>query len=228
MTSTLPANPSHKQPLIWILDDDPQVGASLSWLLSTINLSSQTYTQASTLLEQPLDQQPGCLLLDVRMPQISGLEVLKQLRQRHILLPALLLSGHADVDMAVQAMKLGALDFFEKPFNDQKLLDSLHLAIQQHRHQLDQQHQRAQIAARLASLTTRERQIMQLLVAGLAVKKIANQLGISSKTVDVHRYNLMQKMQAASLVELAQIDFLLHPPANPIATISADSSLHQN
>ena len=164
------------------------------------------------LLTLPLDEQPGCLLMDVRMPQVSGLDLLLMLKQHEVLLPVILMSGHADVAMAVRAMKSGADDFFEKPFNDQQLLDSLQAAVIKHRQALEKQQLLTRFKERLAELTEREKQIMLLLVKGVQAKKIADNLTISPKTVDVHRHNLMQKMQVSSLAELVHAALLLDLP----------------
>lgn len=195
--------------VVWLLDDDSQVVESLQWLLQTVDLKTQVINNAQELTSQPLDQQPGCLLMDVRMPLASGLDLLQELKQQKIHLPIILMSGHADVAMAVRAMKSGAVDFFEKPFNDQQLLDSLQKAIAAHRQALQQQQFLETLRERLAELTEREKQVMQLLVQGVQAKKIAESLTISPKTVDVHRHNLMQKMQVNSLAELVHAAMLL-------------------
>lgn len=198
--------------IIWLLDDEPQVVESLQWLLQTVGLETRGINSALDLLTLPLDEQPGCLLMDVRMPQVSGLDLLLMLKQHEVLLPVILMSGHADVAMAVRAMKSGADDFFEKPFNDQQLLDSLQAAVIKHRQALEKQQLLTRFKERLAELTEREKQIMLLLVKGVQAKKIADNLTISPKTVDVHRHNLMQKMQVSSLAELVHAALLLDLP----------------
>lgn len=197
---------------IWLLDDEPQLVESLQWLLQTVGLETRVINSALNLLTLPLDEQPGCLLMDVRMPQVSGLDLLLMLKQHEVLLPVILMSGHADVAMAVRAMKSGADDFFEKPFNDQQLLDSLQAAVIKHRQALEKQQLLTRFKERLAELTEREKQIMLLLVKGVQAKKIADNLTISPKTVDVHRHNLMQKMQVSSLAELVHAALLLDLP----------------
>lgn len=197
------------KPLIWILDDDQEVVDSLNWLLQTIGLQAQALANPEELERLHNTQQLGCLLLDVRLPQISGLEILQQLKQQNFAVPVIMMSGHADVSMAVRAMKLGAVDFFEKPFNDQQLLESLQAAIAQHRQLLQKQSQLQHLQQLLRELTERERQIMQLLMSGQAVKKIAVSLNISPKTVDVHRFNLMHKLQVNSLAELIHLGYQL-------------------
>lgn len=198
--------------VIWLLDDEPQLVESLQWLLQTVGLKTRVISDALDLLNLPLDQQPGCLLMDVRMPQASGLDLLLALKQQAILLPVILMSGHADVAMAVRAMKSGAADFFEKPFNDQQLLDSLQTAVASHRQALEEQQLLEGFRRCLNELTERERQVMSQLVKGVQAKKIADNLSISPKTVDVHRHNLMQKMQVGSLAELVHAALLLNLP----------------
>lgn len=199
-------------PLIWILDDEPQVVESLQWLLQTVGLETQVINKAQDLFNQPLDQQAGCLLMDVRMPQVSGLDLLLELKQQGVLLPVILMSGHADVAMAVRALKSGAADFFEKPFNDQQLLDSLQMCITQHSEALQRQQLVAGFKQRFAELTEREKQVLLELIRGVQAKKVASNLSISPKTVDVHRHNLMQKMQVNSLAELVHAAVLLNLP----------------
>jgi len=198
--------------VVWLLDDEPQVVESLQWLLQTVGLETRVIASTLDLINLPLDQQPGCLLMDVRMPLTSGLDLLQELKKQNILLPSILMSGHADVAMAVRAMKLGALDFFEKPFNDQQLLDSLQAAIALHRQSLKKQQLLIKLTQYFAELTEREKQVMQLLIGGVQAKKIAASLNISPKTVDVHRHNLMQKMRVNSLAELVHAAMLLELP----------------
>ena len=207
-------------PLIWILDDEPQVVESLQWLLQTVGLETQVINKAQDLFKQPLDQQAGCLLMDVRMPQVSGLDLLLELKQQGVLLPVILMSGHADVAMAVRALKSGAADFFEKPFNDQQLIDSLQASIVVHRQALQRQQLVNEFKRCFAELTERERQVLLELVRGVQAKKVADNLNISPKTVDVHRYNLMQKMQVNSLAELVHAAALLDLPLAFSANIS--------
>lgn len=198
--------------VVWLLDDEPQVVESLQWLLQTVGLETRTINSALELLNLPLDEQPGCLLMDVRMPLASGLDLLQALKKQNILLPSILMSGHADVTMAVRAMKLGATDFFEKPFNDQQLLDSLQAAIADHRIALEKQQLLIKLTQRFKELTEREQQVMLQLICGVQAKKIAANLNISPKTVDVHRHNLMQKMRVNSLAELVHAAMLLGLP----------------
>lgn len=201
-------------PLIWLLDDDAQVRESLSWLLESVGLAVKALATPEALLSQrtQLDLQPGCLLLDVRMPGMSGLELLEQLKKHETCLPVILLTGHADVAMAVRALKSGAYDFFEKPFNDQQLLETLNQAVAYHREALLKAKKTQILELKLAGLTQRERQVLELLLEGLPGKQMADRLHISPKTVDVHRYHLMQKLEVQSLAEMVQLYYpLIHP-----------------
>lgn len=205
-------NKSTQPAVIWLLDDEPQVVESLQWLLQTVGLETRIVEDVLSISGLALDEQPGCLLMDVRMPLFSGLDLLQELKQQKVLLPVIMMSGHADVAMAVRAMKLGAQDFFEKPFNDQQLIDSLQAAVATHRQALEKQQLLEGLEQCLLELTEREQQVMLLLIRGVQAKKIADKLGISPKTVDVHRYNLMQKMQVHSLAELVHAALLLKLP----------------
>lgn len=205
-------NKSTQPAVIWLLDDEAQVVESLQWLLQTVGLETRIVEDVLSISGLALDEQPGCLLMDVRMPLFSGLDLLQELKQQKVLLPVIMMSGHADVAMAVRAMKLGAQDFFEKPFNDQQLIDSLQAAVATHRQALEKQQLLEGLEQCLLELTEREQQVMLLLIRGVQAKKIADKLGISPKTVDVHRYNLMQKMQVHSLAELVHAALLLKLP----------------
>jgi len=201
--------------LIWVLDDDAQVRESLSWLLASVGLEVRTFASPQEFLNESadMDHQPGCLLLDVRMPGMTGLELLEILKERNHQLPVILLTGHADVAMAVRALKSGAYDFFEKPFNDQQLLETINKAVADHRLLLQQANKKQTLELKLASLTPREHQVLVLLLEGLPGKQIADRLQISPKTVDVHRHHLTQKLAVQSLAEMVQLYYpLLHLP----------------
>lgn len=211
------------KPLIWILDDDQQVIESLQWLLESVGLDVRAFLHTEDFLatylatRHSLHERPGCLLLDVRMPGKSGLEIQAELQQQQTHLPVIVMTGHGDVSMAVQAMKNGAFDFFEKPFNDQQLLDCINKALQQHQQLLLQHQTQSILQQRYACLTQRETQIFCLLASGLAGKQVADQLNISTKTIDVHRHNIMQKMQLHSFAELIHAAYELNLIApNPL------------
>lgn len=193
-----------RPPTVFVVDDDDAMRASLCWLLGSVDLNVEAYGSATDFLEGYNDR-PGCLVLDVRMPGMSGLDLQSELRSRAISLPVIFITGHGDVPMALRAVKAGALDFFEKPFSHQELLDRIREALRK-----DSEARRAQAAlrrltARWARLTGREREVADLLVAGHPNRAIARQLGISVRTVEVHRAHVMEKMKAASLANLVQM-----------------------
>jgi len=190
---------------VFVVDDDPAVRQSLHWLIESVGLAVKTYETANEFLEQYNPNTQGCLVLDVRMPGLSGLDLQERLASKHIEIPTIVITGHADVPMAIRAIKAGALDFIEKPFNDQVLLERIGQALALDAKIRQSQHERAEIAARLESLTAREREVMQMVVDGKANKVIADQLGVSQKTVEVHRANVMKKMQVDSLAELVRL-----------------------
>lgn len=193
------------EPIVYIVDDDPALRDSLKWLLESVGLQAASYARPQDFLENYPRGQAGCLLLDVRMPEMSGLHLQQRLPELGIHLPVIIITGHGDVPMAVTAMKHGALDFIEKPFNDQLLLDCVQNALHH-----DQEHRQAQarnrtVAERFGSLTRREREVMELVVQGLPNKAIAETLEVSRKTVEVHRAKVMDKMRAESLSDLIQM-----------------------
>lgn len=197
------------KPIVFIVDDEPAVCSALRWLMQSVGLAVQTYASAEQFLDAYSPEQPGCLILDVRMPGMSGLKLLETLRTRKIQLPVLLLTGHGDVPMAVRALKMGAVDFLEKPWNNQELLDRVQNMLQQ-----DDQLRRARQAQtersmRLGRLTPRECEVLDLLVKSLSSKQIADTLGISEKTVETHRSHVMHKMGARSLAQL--LSMVLRP-----------------
>ena len=194
-----PANPGNLT--VFIVDDDDAFRDSLSWLLESTNYQIQSFDSGERFLAD-YDGSPGCLLLDIRMPGISGLALQQELNNRDIRLPTLILTGHGDIPMAVSAIKNGALDFVEKPFDDQVLLDHVDNAISLAQQWHEEQQQRKQLIERWETLSKRERQVMELVVSGSANKMIAESLDISPKTVEVHRARVMSKMDAASLADL--------------------------
>ncbi len=193
-TTTSPAN-------VFIVDDDDAFRDSLSWLLESTPYQIHTFESGEAFLEQ-YNGDAGCLLLDIRMPGISGLALQQELNRREIRLPTLILTGHGDIPMAVSAIKNGALDFIEKPFDDQVLLHHIDRAIELAKQWHQQQLQRNLLIDRWQTLSKREKQVMGLVVSGLANKAIAEKLQISPKTVEVHRARVMAKMNADSLADL--------------------------
>ncbi len=190
---------------VFVIDDDPAVRESLQWLIESVGLKVETYSNAQEFLDAFDRDRPGCLVLDVRMPGISGLDLQDQLASQQVRIPVIIITGHADVPMAVRAMKAGVVDFIEKPFSDELLLDRIRAALElDARIRLNQSH-RTEVEAYFAQLTPREREVMGSVVAGKSNKQIAAELGLSQKTVEVHRAHVMQKMHADSLAELVQM-----------------------
>jgi two-component system response regulator FixJ len=190
---------------VFVVDDDEEVRNAMKRLMNSVGLAVETFASAEEYLAQFDPARPGCLLLDVRMKGMSGLEVQERLALEEVQPPIIIITGHGDVPMAVRAVSAGAVNFIEKPFNEQVLLDSVHRAIE-----LDGEHrgrvlQRADISARLEFLTPREREILDLVVAGKRNKVIAGELGISQSTVESHRAKVMEKMQAESLSDLMRM-----------------------
>ena len=190
---------------VFVVDDDEEVRNSMKLLMNSVGLAVETFSSAEEFLDQFDPARPGCLLLDIRMKGMSGLELQERLALEEVQPPIIIITGHGDVPMAVRAVKAGAVDFIEKPFNEQVLLDSVHRAIE-----LDEEHrgrvlQLADISARLESLTPREREILDLVVAGKRNKVIAGELGISQSTVESHRSKVMEKMHAESLSNLMRM-----------------------
>ena len=194
--------------LVYLVDDDEAIRRSAGFLLKTAGYRVQTYSSGVDLLKDVRALEPGCILLDIRMPGMDGLEVQRELREAGCLLPVIIMTGHGDVSAAVQAMKAGAVDFIEKPFEKQTLLSALEIG----RERLEQACARSaraeEAAARLNVLTSREMDVLSGLVRGLPNKTIAYDLGISPRTVEIHRANLMDKLQVRSLSEVLRIAFL--------------------
>lgn len=193
------------QATVFIVDDEEAVRDSLQWLLESSGLKVALFDSAEAFLQGYDPAQPGCLVVDVRMPGMSGLELQEKLTELHYSIPVIFITGHGDVPMAVQAVKHGAADFLEKPFNDKELLQIVQRCLEQDQQQRARQQQVDSTQSRLASLTPREREVMQLVVAGKLNKQIADQLNISIKTVEAHRAKVMEKVGAHSLAELVQI-----------------------
>jgi two-component system response regulator FixJ len=193
---------------VFLVDDDPAVRDALRLLMESVSLPVQAYATAWEFLDTYDPGQPGCLVLDVRLPGMSGLELQKELNARKIYLPVIIITGHGDVPMAVRAMKAGAFDFLEKPFNDQELLDRIHQAIRRDLRRREREAQRDLIAARVALLTPREREVLNMTVAGKTNQMIAEELHISRKTLDIHRSKIMEKMQAQGVADLIRLALL--------------------
>ncbi|HNY80642.1 MAG: response regulator transcription factor [Sedimentisphaerales bacterium] len=195
---------SSANPTVFVVDDDEAIRQSLCLLIEDIGLNVKTFGGAREFLAHYDPSQPGCLVLDVRMSGMSGLELQARLRELNMEIPTVIITGHGDVPMAVEAMKAGAMDFIEKPFRDQVLLDSIQRAVELDRRIRAARRQSEGFQSRVEHLTRRERQVMDLLVIGKSNKTIAYELGISQKTVDFHRTNVLSKTGVASVVELVR------------------------
>jgi two-component system, LuxR family, response regulator FixJ len=200
-------------PVISVVDDDSAARTSLRLLLRSLGLAATAYESAAAFLAGYDPDQPGCLLLDIRMPGMSGLELQQQLNQRGTLSPIIFITGHADVPMAVEAIQQGAFDFLQKPFRDQDLLDRVQRAIAKDRSIREQLRGQDSILQRLQSLTAREHDVMELVTEGAPNKIIAHKLGISQRTVEIHRARVMEKMSAQSLAQL--VHMTMAPESSP-------------
>lgn len=196
---------SESEPTVFIVDDDSAVLKGLRLLVKSLRMNVETYLSAQEFLDSYDPARPGCLVLDVRMPGISGLELQEELRQRNINIPVIIMTGYGEVAVAVEAMKKNAMEFLEKPISDQVLLDRIQKAIAKDARIRKEQAVKKTITSRLALLTPRERQVMHLVIAGKLNKVIAHELGISPKTVEFHRSNIMKKMKVESLAELVRL-----------------------
>jgi two-component system response regulator FixJ len=194
--------------VVHVIDDDVDVRQSLAFLLSTAGFAVRVHESAVAFLDALPTAQDGCIVTDVRMPGMDGLELQHRLRENRIGLPVIVMTGHGDVALAVEAMKAGAVDFIEKPFDDEVLLGAIRSALARHAKVAESETRRSQIRARLDLLSGREREVLEGLVAGKANKVIAYDLGISARTVEVYRANVMTKMQADSLSELVRMVLL--------------------
>ena len=192
-------------PTVFVVDDDQAMRNSLKWLIETVGMKVETFASAEEFIKSYYPGRAGCLLLDVRMPGMSGLDLQQYFAEQSINIPVIIITGHGDVPMSVRAMKAGAVDFIEKPFNDEQLLESIRSALEIDQDQRVLQAERAEIAARLAQLTPREHEVMEMVTNGKANKEIASALGVSAKTVEAHRARVMEKMEASSLAGLVKM-----------------------
>lgn len=191
--------------VVHVIDDDEAMRDSLAFLLDTAGIEARTYDSAVAFLEHVASLEGGCILTDVRMPEINGLELIERLKAMGVILPVVVMTGHADVPLAIQAMKAGVVDFIEKPFEDEVLLGALRAALDQAEGASARAAELAGIRSKLGSLSPRERDVLEGLVAGRPNKVIAFDLGISPRTVEIYRANLMTKMGAGSLSELVRM-----------------------
>ena len=193
------------QRMVHVIDDDEALRESLAFLLRAAQLEVKSYSSAKAFLDTLPDESLGCVITDVRMPDISGIDLLRRLKELKIGVPVIVVTGHGDVALAVEAMKIGAADFFEKPFDDDLLLASVRSALREQEGKKKRYAERAEIESRIAALSPRERDVLTGLVEGRANKQIAFDLGISPRTVEIYRANLMNKMQADSLSDLVRM-----------------------
>jgi RNA polymerase sigma factor (sigma-70 family) len=192
-------------PSVFVIDDDPSVRSSLKFLLSTVGLQAETFDSAASFLHKKLPDVPSCLVLDVRLPGLSGIDFQCELAARNIFIPIVFLTGHGDIPMSVRAMKAGAVEFLTKPFRDQDLLDAVRVAIDRDRARREQETETAAIRQRFECLTRREQEVVSMVVSGMLNKQIAAELGTAESTVKVQRSRAMEKMQADSLAHLIKM-----------------------
>jgi FixJ family two-component response regulator len=195
----------NSEPTVFVVDDDQAMRHSLKWLIESVGLRVRAFGSAEEFLQTYYPGQAGCLLLDVRMPGMSGLDLQAYLAREEIALPVIIITGHGDVPMAVRAMQAGAMDFIEKPFKDDDLLASIRAALAADEKGRGERLIRAEIATRLAELTPREHEVMDMVTGGKSNKDIAAALGVSAKTVEAHRARVMDKMRADSLADLVRM-----------------------
>jgi two-component system response regulator FixJ len=193
---------------VHVIDDDEAARESLAFLLQSARLAVKTHESARAFLEVASKVKSGCIITDVRMPEIDGIELLRRLKELKLTVPVIVVTGHGDVPLAVEAMKIGAVDFLEKPFNDEMIVAAVRSALDRQKHDSRRLAERAEVERRLATLSKREHEVLEGLVAGRANKQIAFDLGISPRTVEIYRANLMTKMQAGSLSDLVRMAIL--------------------
>jgi FixJ family two-component response regulator len=192
-------------PMVFVVDDEPLVCAALKRLIRSMGLDVQTFASAREFLRADRPDTPGCLVLDVRLPEISGLDLQQKLTEAKVDIPIIFITGHGDIPMSVRAMKAGAVEFLTKPFKDQELLDGLQQAIARDRSARQQRAELSGLQARYDLLTPREQQVFPLVTSGLLNKQVAADLGTSEKTIKIHRSQVMQKMEASSLADLVRM-----------------------
>jgi RNA polymerase sigma factor (sigma-70 family) len=194
-----------RAPVVFVVDDDPSVRSSLKFLVSTIGLHVETFDSAEAALQKIPTDAPGCLVLDVRLRGLSGLDLQHELAARNCQVPIVFITGHGDIPMSVRAMKAGAVEFLTKPFRDQDLLDAVRVALERDRTRREQEKEITELQQRFDSLTSREREVISMVAAGKLNKQIADQLGTAENTIKVHRSRAMEKMHAQSVADLVRM-----------------------
>ena len=192
-------------PVVFVVDDDPSIRSSLKFLMSSVGLQVEGFESADALLKRNLPDAPSCLVLDVRLRGLSGLDFQRQLAERNCHIPIIFITGHGDIPMSVRAMKAGAVEFLTKPFRDQDLLDAVRIALEKDRERRERKKELSDLRERFNSLTPREQKVISMVVSGMLNKQIADQLGTAENTVKVHRSRAMEKMRAQSVPELVKM-----------------------
>ena len=200
-------------PIVFVVDDDPSVRSSLKFLLSTVGIQVESFDSANAFLHKKQPDTPSCLVLDVRLPGLSGLDFQRELAARNTRIPIIFLTGHGDIPMSVRAMKAGAVEFLTKPFRDQDLLDAVRIALEQDRARREQEKDVMVLQGRFDSLTSREQEVISMVASGMLNKQIADQLGTAESTVKVQRSRAIEKMHAESLVDLIRMIEKLKGPS---------------
>jgi RNA polymerase sigma factor (sigma-70 family) len=192
-------------PMVFVVDDDPSVRSSLKFLMSSVGLQVESFDSADALLKRKIPDAPSCLVLDVRLRGLSGLDFQRELAARNCHMPIIFITGHGDIPMSVRAMKAGAVEFLTKPFRDQDLLDAVRVALEKDRERREREKEVSDLKERFNSLTPREQKVISMVVSGMLNKQIADQLGTAENTVKVHRSRAMEKMHAQSVAELVKM-----------------------
>lgn len=204
-------------PVVFVVDDDPSIRSSLKFLINSVGLQVESFDSAEALLRRKLPDAPSCLVLDIRLRGLSGLDFQRQLAARNCRVPIIFITGHGDIPMSVQAMKAGAIEFLTKPFRDQDLLDAIRVALGKDQARREQEKEIAGLKERFSSLTPREQKVISMVVSGMLNKQIADQLGTAENTVKVQRSRAMEKMKAQSIPDLVRMIEKLKGPSEIVS-----------